>query len=154
MMTGFKEFLLEGIQEEVKETIKKLPKAHQALVKGYKFKFEGGNTLKGSSENIGMIHLNNDKKKEIHVAAPWNYPRVFTVLHEVAHVIFEKFMAHNNKLKKEWTKIVDNTKKKVNQSAEEIFCHAYANHFSKNKIVIHTHPEWTKFIEDFCKETG
>jgi hypothetical protein len=149
MMTGFKEFLIETqAQQEVRDTIRKLPKAHQALVKGYRFKFEGGCTLKGTKDNIGMIHLNDDKKKEIHVAAPWHYPRSFTFLHEIGHLVYEKYLAHNNKLKSQWQKIVNKTKNKLHQSAEENFCHSYANHYSKNKVVIHDHPEWHKFIED------
>lgn len=156
IMTGFKNFLLEtSVQTEVKDTIEKLPKTHQALVKGYKFKFEGGCTLNGSDENIGMIHLNNDKKKEIHVAAPWNYGRQFAMLHEIAHLVYEKYMAPNNSLKKKWKNVVNNTKnKKVNQSAEELWCHAYANHFAKNKIEIHNHPEWEEFMKEFIKKTN
>ena len=152
MMTGFKQFVETKSQEEVKETLDKLPKAHQALAKGYKFKFFGDCTLKGSSENIGMIHLNNDKKKEIHVAAPWNYGRQFALLHELAHLVYEEYMANNKSLKKKWQTIVDKTKKKLNQPAEELWCHAYANHFVKNKVVIHTHPEWDKFMIEFCKK--
>ena len=154
MLTGFKEFLSESVQQEVKETLKKLPKSHQALVKGYKFKFESGCTLHGSKENIGMIHLNNNKKKEIHVAAPWNYARSFAMLHEVAHLVYEKYLANNPKLKKKWQEIIKKTKHKLNQSAEELWCHAYANHFVKHKVEIHNHPEWEKYMEDFCKTTG
>jgi Zn-dependent peptidase ImmA (M78 family) len=147
MMTGFKQFLETHAEEEVKETIGRLPKAHQALLKGYKFKFEGGCTLKGSDENIGMIHLNNDKKKEIHVAAPWNYSRCFTVLHEIGHLVWGNKMT--NKLKEKWESIVKNTKEKLNQPAEELFCHAYACHYTgKHCAKVHDHPEWHKFVRD------
>jgi len=149
IMTGFREFLIETeAHQEVRDTIKGLPKAHQALVKGYKFKFEGGCTLKGSDDNIGMIHLNNEKKKEIHVAAPWNYGRQFAMLHEIGHLVYERWMSHNSKLKKEWQRIVNKTKHKLHQNAEELFCHAYANTYAKNKIEVHNHPEWEKFIKD------
>ncbi len=151
MMTGFREFLQNlfetQAQEEVKDTIKKLPKAHQALVRGYRFKFEGGCTLNGSDDNIGMIHLNDDKKKEIHVAAPWNYGRQFAFLHEIGHLVYEKYMAGNREMKKKWQKIVNKTKHKLKQPAEELFCHAYANTYAKNKIEVHNHPEWEKFIK-------
>jgi hypothetical protein len=53
-----------------------------------------------------------------------------------------------------WKKIVAGTKNKMNQDAEELFCMAYANHFAKNKIVIHTHPEWESFIQKFIKMTS
>lgn len=148
MMTGFKRFLLEtDIKEEVKETIAKLPKSHQKLVKGYKFKFESGCTLKGSEENIGMIHLNNDKKKEIHVAAPWNFSRAFTFLHEIGHLVWENLMT--KELKSEWAEVVKNTKKKAKQSVEELFCHSYACHYTGEKCVkIHDHPEWHEFVKE------
>lgn len=147
MMTGFKNFMIEtSVQTEVKETIKKLPKKHQDLVKGYKFKFEAGCTLKGSEDNIGMIHLNDDKKKEIHVAAPWNFSRAFTFLHEIGHLVWGNLM--NHKLKAEWSQIVKKTKNKANQSTEELFCHAYACHYTGEKCVrIHDHPEWHEFIK-------
>ena len=149
MMTGFRQFLETQAQEEVKDTLSKLPKAHQELAKGYKFKFEGGCTLSGSKENIGMINLNDPKNRTIHVAAPWNYGRQFAMLHEVGHLVYEKYMAGNASLKKKWQKIVDGTKKKkLDQPAEELFCHAYANTYCKNKVVIHHHPEWEKFIKD------
>ncbi len=147
MMTGFKQFVESKEKEEVKETLEKLPQEHQELAKGYKFKFFGGCTLKGSDENIGMIHLNDEKKKEIHVAAPWNYGRQFAFLHEIGHLVYEKYMAPNAKLRKKWKEITEKTKKKLEQPPEELFCHAYANTYCKNKVVIHNHPEWERFIK-------
>jgi hypothetical protein len=153
MMTGFRLFIeMAGVHSELRDTLAKLPKGHRALTKGYKFKFEDGCTLKGEKDAIGMIHLNNDKKKEIHVAAPWRYGREFALLHEIAHLVFEKWMANNSEWKKKWQKIVNKTKKKLNQPAEELWCHAYSNHFCKNKIEIHNHPEWEEFMTEFCKK--
>jgi hypothetical protein len=148
MMTGFKDFLVEAaVDQEVRDTIRKLPKAHQALVKGYKFKFQGGCTLKGEKDAIGMIHLNNDEKKEIHVAAPWNYSRCFTMLHEIGHLVWENKMTP--KLKITWKSIVKKTKKKLNQSAEELFCMAYACHYTGDRCTkIHDHKTWHEFIKD------
>jgi len=151
MITRFQQFLENKAQEEVKETLEKLPKSHQKLVKGFQFKFFGDCTLKGSDENIGMIYLNDKKNKKIHIASPWNYGREFTVLHEIAHLVYEKYMANNQELKNKWKKIVDKTKNKLDQPAEELWCHAYANYFAKNKIVIHTHPEWENFMKEFIK---
>jgi hypothetical protein len=147
-MTGFRLFIEAEVKSEVKETLERLPKGHRALTKGYKFKFEGGCTLDGQKDAIGMIHLNNDKKKEIHVAAPWRYGREFAMLHEVGHLVYEKWMADNKELKAKWQKITNKTKEKLRQPAEELFCHAYANTYCKNKIEIHNHPEWEKFIKD------
>ena len=147
-MTGFRLFVeAAGVNGEVRDTLAKLPKAHRALTKGYKFKFEDGCTLKGEKDAIGMIHLNDDKKKEIHVAAPWRYGREFAMLHEIGHLVYERYMGDNKELKAKWQKIVNKTKNKLHQPAEEIFCHAYANTYSKNKIEIHNHPEWEKFIK-------
>lgn len=158
MLCGFAKFLAESdilietrIREETKEVINRLPKTFQNLLKGYKFKFYRNCTLFGSKDNIGMVHLNNEKKKEIHVAAPWNYSRSFALLHEIAHIIFEKYVLDNKELKNNWQKIVDNTKNKLNQSAEELWCHNFANYFSTHKVVFHTHPQWEKYMKEFVK---
>lgn len=146
MLTGFRLFIETSIDSEVKDTIKKLPEAFRKLVKGYKFKFQSGCTLKGYKDSVGMIHLNNKQKKEIHVAAPWRFSREFTMLHELGHLIYEDRI--KGELKKEWEKIVKNTKKKANQSAEELFCHAFAARYTGDKAPrIHDHPEWQKFID-------
>src|SRR3990170_4679864 len=96
-----------GNEEEknIKTTLKKIPKKHQALLKGFKFKFLNGNTLKSDKNHVGYM-MNNPK--EIAVASPWNYPREFTFLHEIAHLIWEKFVDKDKR--KEWKKIVKNTK--------------------------------------------
>lgn len=154
MMTGFKAFLESQVEQEAKETVAKLPKTHAALLKGYKFKFENGCTLKGSDDNIGMIHLNDDKKKEIHVAAPWNYGRQFAFLHEIAHLVYQEWMHNNKKWQKEWKSITEKTKHKLDQPPEELWCHCYSNHFSKNKIKIHDHPEWDAFMKKFIQATS
>ncbi len=72
MMTGFRTFVETAASTEVQATLKKLPPAHQKLAKGYRFKFQDGCILKGYPDAIGLVHINNDKKREIHVAAPWN----------------------------------------------------------------------------------
>lgn len=145
MMTGFKQFLSESIEQEVKETLDKLPKSHKSLVNGYKYRFQNGSTLRGEKDAVGMIHINNDKKKEIHVASPWRYSRGFTMLHEIGHLVWENKMTQ--KLKNKWKIIVKNTKNKAKQSAEELFCMAYACHYMKDHCVrIHDHPEWHDFI--------
>lgn len=145
-MEGFKLFLEESAEKEAQESIKRLPKAHRELVRGYKFYFEPGCTLKHYPDSVGLVQLEGNKKI-IKVAAPWNYGREFALLHEIGHLVYEKYMANNPKLKKKWQKIVDNTKHKVNQNAEELFCHAYANTYAKNKITKHDHDDWEKFIK-------
>ena len=141
----FREFMqLEDMEEEYKDiqkTLAKIPPSHANLVRGYHWKFQGGNTLKGDDQHVGYI---DDREKAIAVAAPWNYGREFTILHEIAHKVWE--MLVTPQMRQHWAHIVANTKDKQNQEAEELFAMAYANHYAKNKIVIHDHPEWDLFI--------
>jgi hypothetical protein len=136
----FRQFLESEEQKNIKTTLNKLPKAHKALVKGYKYSFQGGNTMKGDDEHIGEVDPNT---KKIVVAAPWNYGREFTILHEIGHMVYETLTP---KQKKQWAKITKNTEKKQKQTPEELFCMAYANTYAKHKIEIHNHEEWGKFI--------
>lgn len=149
MRMTFKEFMQQGNMEEEKgdihKTLSKLPASHAALVKGYRWKFHPGNTLNGDTEHVGYI---DDNDKEIAVAAPYNYGREFTVLHEIAHKVWERLP---HQLHQQWHHICANTKHKQNQEPEELFCMAYANHYVKNKIVIHDHPEWHQFIQGLPK---
>lgn len=141
-MGQFKTWLESDEQADVKKTISKLPKSHQALVRGYKINFEGGNTMKGDGHHIGLVK--DHPEKLIVIAAPWAYPREWTLLHEIAHLVWAKFMTTD--LQKHWQQIVNNTKNKQNQNAEELFCMAYAGHYAIHKIEIHNHPEWDNFI--------
>lgn len=152
---SFRQFLAkEELDEEkknIKDTLYKLPKSHSTLVRGYNFKFQAGNTLKGDDQHVGYM----DKgPKEICVAAPWNYGREFTILHEIAHRVWEKYMTDD--LKKKWNKIVEKTKKKpireedrqaMDQSSEELFCMAYAATYSNAPPARFHHPEWERFIK-------
>jgi hypothetical protein len=61
------------------------------------------------------------------------------------------FVAPHSRLVHEWKQIVARTKNKQKQGPEELFCHAYANYYVKNKIVIHDHPEWRQFIANIEK---
>jgi hypothetical protein len=138
---------IDNMEEEkgdIKKTLSKIPPSHAALVRGYRWKFHPGNTLNGDDEHVGYV---DDGQKEIAVAGPWNYGREFTILHEIGHKVWDNFVKNNPELVRQWHHIVANTKNKQNQEPEELFCMAYANHFVKNKIVIHTHPEWDRFIE-------
>ncbi len=131
--------------KNIKTTLAKIPKRHQALVKGFDYKFQVGNTMKDDDENIGQVDF---KTKCITVAAPWHYAREFTVLHEIAHMVYETLKP---KVKQAWCKIAKKLKKDPNretqsQSDEELFCMAYANTYAKHKDVIHDHPEWEEFI--------
>ena len=131
---------------DVQETLAKLPKSHKKLLSGYKFSFQGGNTLKGDDGHIGSNDLH---KKTIVVSAPWNYGREFALLHEIGHVIYMYLIGPCKHKTEQWKKVVRNTKaEKVNQDIEELFCHAYANTYAKNKIVIHNHPTWEKFVKE------
>jgi len=127
--------------KDIDKTLKNLPKSHAKLVSGYKYILKGKNTLDG--KHIGEL---DPKNKKITVASPWNYGRQYTVLHEIGHAVWEHFV--DQKLRDKWSKIVNNTKDKQKQCAEELFCMAYADYYAKNKVVIHNHPEWQKFIKE------
>lgn len=139
---NFSQFLTEAEEEDknVQAMLKKLPKKHAALMKGFKFKYVPGNTLPGDDEHIGLI-----KGTKVTVAGPWNYGREFTTLHEIAHMVWEKLMT--SKLKKEWEVIAEKNKKSKQDDAEEDFAMAYANVYSKHKIVTYNHPDWVSFIK-------
>jgi len=60
-MTTFKEFLIESEEKkDTNEILKKIPKSHADLVKGFKFIWQAGNTLKGDNDHTGII----DPKKK------------------------------------------------------------------------------------------
>lgn len=141
----FSEFMQDEMGEEkndIARTLSKIPPEHRELVKGYRWKFHSGNTLNGDDKHIGYM---DDRAKEIAIAGPWNYGREFTILHEIAHRIWERILSPQHK--QMWAQIVSQTREKQEQNPEELFCMAYANHFAKNKIVIHDHPEWHRFIK-------
>jgi hypothetical protein len=140
---NFKDFLTESYISDVKKTLGKIPKKHASLLRGYKFKFEGGNELKGDKDHIGFI---DEEKKLVTIAAPYNYGREFTLLHEIGHAVWKYFVS--KELRKQWMSIVEKTKHKQSQGAEELFAMAYANTYAKNKIEIHNHPEWESFIRN------
>jgi hypothetical protein len=144
----FKEFMLseDVCMSDVNKTLKKVPKKHRNLVRGFKYCFQPGNTLKGDNKHIGFI---DEKKKTITIASPWNYGRGYTLLHELGHAVWKHIL--DNKKKKEWKRIVKNTKKKQRQGAEELFCMAYANTYAERKIQIHSHDSWDKFIKSIAK---
>lgn len=143
-MDSFKDFFQESTEceQDVRKTLKKVPVKHRNLIKGYSFHWEPGNTLKRDKDHIGII---NPMRKTVTIAAPWNYGREFTLLHELGHKVWE-FLT-TPELRKKWSDIVQHTKHKMKQNEEELFCMAYANHYAKNKISIHDHPEWDKFIK-------
>jgi hypothetical protein len=141
-MLTFRTFFENEETKNLQHMLGKLPASHRALVKGYNFKLHGGNTLDGDDEHVGYM---DDHGKEIAVAAPWNYGREFTILHEIAHRVWEHLPDH---IKKAWHKVVTANPKRQKQSPEELFCMAYANYYVKNKVVVHDHPLWHKFIEN------
>jgi mRNA deadenylase 3'-5' endonuclease subunit Ccr4 len=150
-MNGFKQFLSESINQDTKKTIEKLPQCCKNLLKNYKFKFQGGNTLKGDNDHIGENDLEN---KKITVASPWEYSRSFTVLHEIGHLFWNKYIQNNKQKQEEWHSLVKQNKNKLKQNDVELFCHAFANHFSKHKVLTHSHPKWDAFIEKEIKEAS
>lgn len=147
-MNTFKQFLAESEEkDDVKKLISKLPKGHQKLLNGFKFKFTNGHTLPKDSEHVGVIY-----QDKITVASPFNYSRSFVVLHEIAHLIFSYKMT--KELKKEWSELVKKYKKELpkndalNQNDEEIFAMSYGTCYAKHPVETFNHPEWIKFIKN------
>ena len=151
---NFRLFLETEEEDNVNKLLAALPEGHRKLLNGYKFKYTPGNTLDGDNEHIGYIF-----KNRIVVAAPWNYSRAFTTLHEIAHLVWEQLM--NKKLREEWNELVKNTKQKqidkfkhrdqkyaLKQNAEEIFCMSYAAHHCTHAPAIWMNDEWDKFIDN------
>jgi hypothetical protein len=152
----FKLFLenTEFYTSDVKSTLGKIPKSHADLIKGYKIKFEPENTLKNDSGHIGFI---DEENKTIRIAAPWNYSRSFTFLHEIAHAVWKYKLS--SKQKKDWKELIKSTKKQqkneldkeskssLSQNSEELFCMAYATKYSKHKIKSYLNKNWMDFIE-------
>lgn len=143
-MDGFKKYLeRQEEQSDIRTTLAKLPPRHQKFLQGFSVSFQGTNTLNNDGEHVGVIQT--DPKPHITIASPWNYGREYAFLHEVGHLVYDNLL--DDRMKKVWADIVHNTRNRQNQSPEELFCMAYANHYAKNKIVIHTHPEWEEFID-------
>ena len=146
-MLCFKEFI-EASEEEDKDiinTLSRIPASHANLVKGYTFKFQGGNTLDGDEDHVGYVQ---EDPKEIVIAAPWRYGREFTFLHEIGHRVYERL---NDEIKKRWAMIVAHTRNKQEQDPEELFSHAYAAAYSKNPPAVHYHKAWLCFIRNLPK---
>jgi len=150
---NFKLFLESEEQKNVEKLISSLPKGHRELLNGYKFKYTGGNTLDGDNDHIGYIF-----KDRIVVAAPWNYSRAFTTLHEIAHLVWEYLMTKD--LRNRWSELVNKTKQAqidkfsnkeqkhaLRQNAEEIFCMSYASAYCTHSPIIWVNEEWIKFIK-------
>lgn len=125
--------------KNIKKTLARLPKRHSDLVSGYKFNFQIGNTLQGDDKHVGYM---DDKKKTIAVAAPWNFGREFTFLHEIAHQVWSKVL--DAKLQKEWRKIEP-------KDSEEAFCMAYANYYTEMPVEKFDKPRWKAFIKGLPK---
>jgi hypothetical protein len=138
----FKQFV-ESQESDIEATLAKIPKKHKALVKGYKFKFQDGNTLKGDDGHVGITDEDN---KTITICAPWVYARQFTTLHEIAHLLWKQMTP---KLKKEWELLIKQTKmkKQDRQNAEELFCMAYGATYTKHPPLTYCHKKWIKFIK-------
>lgn len=147
-MGHFKEFM-ESSKNDAKTSIYSLPKSHRNLVRGFSLNFHHNSTLKGDDGHIGKVE-NMPGKKKITLASPWYYSREFALTHEIAHLVYAKYVK-GTKLETDWNKLCSKTKGKVRQNYEEIFCHTYANTYVHNKFVKHTHSQLEKFILDLPK---
>lgn len=148
----FRAFFLESeYNKEVKKTLQKVPKKHRDLLKGYKYKFQPNNALKGDGEHIGYV---DEENKVITIAAPWNYGREYTFLHEMGHLVWKYFM--DKGLKKKWKILMKkhkqqqakkNTGDSLDQNEEEIFCMCYAANYCKHPVVTFYNDKWNDFIQ-------
>lgn len=142
---NFKNFIIESneYEKDIKRTIAKLPSKWQKLLKGYKFKFQPGNTLKGDDGHVGVL---DPEKKTVTLAAPWRFGREFTLLHEFAHQVWATL---STDIKKEWKKIFNKANKKEHHqpSAEELFCMVFAASVCEHPPVTFHKKEWISFIK-------
>lgn len=142
----FRRFLAESKQGEgdIRKTLRKVPRAHSALIKGYKISFQPSNTLKGDDGHIGFI---DEEKKTITIASPWNYGREYTLLHELGHAVWKYRMDDEDR--SEWKKMLApvkrKNKKELDQNDEEIFCMTYAQAYANNKMVKYDHDDLVDF---------
>lgn len=143
----FRQFVTEASESEkdLKRTLSKIPSKHSRLVRGYRFVFQPSNNLRGDNRHIGFI---DEKNKTITVAAPWNYGREYTLLHEVGHAVWKYGMDDDKRA--EWKKLLKPIKKRnkkdLNQNDEEIFCMAYAQAYAKNGLEKYDHEELVDFV--------
>ena len=146
-MGDFRDFF-ESNETDARASIGKLPRSHQALVRGFSLNFQPAGTLKGDDGHIGKVE--DTPRRKITLASPWYYPREFALLHEIAHLVYAKWIK-GTKLEKEWNRLCLGTKGKVKQNCEEIFCHSYASYYSHNKVVKHDHENLESFIKKLPK---
>lgn len=142
----FRQFLTEGKKrdDDVEKTLRKIPKAHRDLVRSYRFVFQPSNTLKGDDGHVGFI---DEDKKTITIAAPWNYGREYTLLHEIGHAVWKYRM--DEKDKANWKRVLSPVRKAnrkdINQNDEEIFCMSYAQAYANNKMKKYDHEALVSF---------
>jgi len=140
----FKNFITENEKnmKDTKATLASIPKKYAALIKGYKFIFQADNTLKGDKNHVGVI---DDGKKTITIAAPYNYGREFTILHELAHLVWMHCVTEKNK--KVWHSAAKPHLNSLKDSSEEIFCMVFANVFCKNPVTKFAIPALEKVVK-------
>lgn len=141
-MQNFRAFLeASDSGADFQKSLSRLPKSYRKLVDGWEFKSDPESDL---SKYPGKIGLLDPQKRCITIANPWSYPGEFAFLHEIGHLVWEKFV--DKSLRREWKGIVKSTKQKVRQNAEELFCSAFANYYCKQRMEIHSHAAWDAFI--------
>lgn len=142
-MRSFIQFVEQKSEEEknLQKTISKLPDRYQKLLKNFNIKLTCKNTLNNDKNHIGVIH-----KYDIEVAAPWNYGREFTFLHEVAHLIWEKLLDSDDK--KEWKNLSKFYKNQPKMNNEELFCMFFASTYATHQIETYSQPKLVKFIKN------
>jgi len=128
-------------EKNLQKTIAKLPDKYQKLLKKFNIKLTCKNTLNNDREHIGFIN-----KLDIEVAAPWNYGREFTFLHEVAHLVWEKLITKQQKRK--WKELAPLYKNKPKMNEEELFCMFFASAYANHHIETYSQPKLVNFIKN------
>ena len=145
-MQGFRLFLeaSDEAMSDLKKTLAKLPESHRDLVKGYTLKLEPGNTLKRYPDHVGRVDA---EKKTLTIAAPWNYGREQTILHEIGHLVWAIL---SPEIRKSWADLVHTTQMKDSdrQNPEELFAMSYGATYSKHPPLTYYRKEWVKFIQN------
>lgn len=144
---SFKLFLENEEISVLAKTLENVPKKHRELINNFELKYKDGTTL--DKKNVGL-----KCGKKIQIASPWHYSKEFVTLHELGHVVWENISL---KIKNKWKKLLkrtikeqkqnSNSKSSLNQSAEEIFCMAYASAYSKHPSSAFYNKSWITFIK-------
>ncbi len=146
-MDKFESYIRED--KAVRETINKFPERYRSFLDDYDIRFEPGNTLRDDPGHVGRVFIGGNNNT-ITIASPWNYGREFTLLHEIAHLIYDRFVK-NTEWERKWKKVYKLEPGPKREGAEESFCHALAQYYVTTKVSKFDLKPWKKFMDEFCR---